>query len=103
MVMKLASGLELQRADQVFDVFVGQEHEKYDGIKADTDSVLRPEEIAISILVNSQISGNTAREIWEKRGPVEAALALLIFAEEKESQAAPRRSRRPRRKPLRDG
>ena len=59
---------------RLLHAFLEREYECYDAIPVAQDSVLRPEDIAISILVNSQISGNTARAIWEARALVEEHL-----------------------------
>lgn len=75
--MRLKSGLDLYRPNETLTSFIRQEYEAYDGIKVAQDNVLRPEEIAISVMVNSQISGNTARQIWENRKPVEDSLRRI--------------------------
>ena len=57
--------------------FFNKEYINYDAVVVAGDSMLRPEEIALSVMVNSQISGNTARAIWDNRGEVQRNLERI--------------------------
>lgn len=67
----------LRNPEETLRGFVGEEYEAYDAVAVMTDNVLRPEEIALSVMVNSRISGAVGRDIYRQRGPVEAALAAI--------------------------
>ncbi len=73
--MRLASGLEIKNPRKVLLGFVHTSYHIYDGVVVEQDNQLRPTEIALSVMLNSRISGNTGLAIWKARAPVEAALA----------------------------
>jgi hypothetical protein len=72
--MRILSGLDLDNPKEMLFTYVCREYDVYDGIHVKNDFILRPEEIAISMLMNSRISGNTARAIWTQRNSVERGL-----------------------------
>ena len=61
-----SDGTIIESPLNMLEQFVDAEYECYDGVRVEQDNFLRPEEIAISVLINSQISGNTARAIWKE-------------------------------------
>ncbi len=75
--MKLASGLKIADARKLILAFVEYWYPLYDGVQVLQDNELRITDIALSTMLNSRISGNTARVIFREREPVEAALAEI--------------------------
>jgi Family of unknown function (DUF6308) len=73
--MKLASGLEIADPRKLILAFVEHWYPMYDAVKVLEDNELRVTDIALSTMLNSRISGNTAGVIFRERKPVEAALA----------------------------
>jgi hypothetical protein len=76
--MKIASGLEIYKPSESLETFIAHEYEVYDGVRVAQDDFIRPEEIALSMMVNSRITASTASEIWRKRKPIEEALSGIV-------------------------
>jgi hypothetical protein len=55
----------------------GRWYDLYDAVPVPRDSTLRPEEIALCIMMNSRMSGNTGLAVWEHREAVESALQRI--------------------------
>jgi hypothetical protein len=70
----LASGLEIPDPRSTIREFVQEWYPMYDGVPVPHDNELRVPEIALSTMLNSRISGNTAGAVWQARRPVEEAL-----------------------------
>ena len=75
--MKLPSGLEIPNPRELILSFVRGWYPMYDGVPIEADNQLRVIEIALSTMLNSRISGNTASAIWLAREPIEAAMAMI--------------------------
>jgi len=75
--MKLKSGLEIPKPRELILGFVKSGYPIYDGVKVAVDNELRVIEIALSIMLNSQISGNTGGEIYNRKKPIEEALKKI--------------------------
>jgi hypothetical protein len=75
--MLLRSGLRIQNPLQELRDLAHRWYPLYDGVVVERDNALRPIEIALSVMLNSQISGNTAALIWEHRGEIELQLAQI--------------------------
>jgi hypothetical protein len=75
--MRTASGFVVENPRELLAGFVFHWYAMYDGIVVAEDNELRVPEIALSTMLNSRISGNTAGAIWLARGPVEEALAEI--------------------------
>jgi hypothetical protein len=75
--VKLASGLKIADARKLILAFVEHWYPMYDGVQVLQDNELCVTDIALSTMLNSRISGNTAGVIFRKREPVEAALAEI--------------------------
>ena len=75
--MQLRSGLEIHDPWQTLHQMRERWFDAYDGVSVATDSELRVSEIALSVMLNNRISGNTAFEIWEQRAPIEEALQAI--------------------------
>src|SRR5713226_3470985 len=73
--MRLVSGLNIRNPEQLLEELAQRWYPVYDGVRVVEDNQLRPEEIALSIMLNSQISGNTGALIWGNRLGVERQLA----------------------------
>ena len=72
--MKLASGFYIAHPRKLVLAFVKHWYPMYDGVQVLQDNELRAPDIALSTMLNSRISGNTAGVIFREREPVEAAL-----------------------------
>jgi hypothetical protein len=75
--MKLKSGLRIPKAKELILGFVKAWYPMYDGVEVAVDNELRVTEIALSVMLNSQISGNTGGEIYNKRKPIQKALKKI--------------------------
>jgi hypothetical protein len=75
--MKLASGLKIADARKLILAFVEHWYSIYDGVPVLRDNELRITDIALSTMLNSRISGTTARLIFREKEPVEAALVEI--------------------------
>lgn len=75
--MHLGSGLQVRNPSQLLEDLVSRWYPLYDDVRVEQDNVLGPVEIALSVMLNSQISGNTAALIWEHRSEVEQQLAHI--------------------------
>jgi hypothetical protein len=73
--VKLASGLKIADPCKLILAFVEHWYPMYDGVQVLEDNELRVTDIALSTMLNSQISGNTAGVIFRERKPIEDALA----------------------------
>ena len=76
--MRTTTGFEVENPRELLFGFVHDWYPMYDGVDVAQDNELRIIEIALSIMINSRISGNTGGEIWQKaRTGVEEALANI--------------------------
>jgi Family of unknown function (DUF6308) len=75
--MRLQSGLNIRHPIRELEEMTRRWFAVYDGVVVPQDNVLRPIEIALSVMLNSQISGNTAALIWEHRDEVERYLTNI--------------------------
>jgi hypothetical protein len=75
--VKLASGLKIADARKLILAFVEHWYPMYDGVQVLQDNELRVVEIALSTMLNSRISGNTAGAIFRERQAVEDALVSI--------------------------
>src|SRR5260221_413234 len=75
--MLTASGIVVANPHELLCGFACHWFPMYDAVEVPQDNELRVQEIALSTMLNSRISGNTAGEIWRAREPVEAALAEI--------------------------
>jgi hypothetical protein len=73
--MQLATKLRIKNPRALLLAFVQHWYPMYDGVEVPQDNQLRVVEIALSTMLNSRISGNTAGDTWRGRRSVEAALA----------------------------
>ncbi len=74
--MRTATGFQVENPRELLFRFVHHWYPLYDGVAVAEDNELRAIEIALSIMLNSRISGNTGGDIWRKARPqVEEALA----------------------------
>jgi hypothetical protein len=74
--IRLLSGLQIPDVDAVLDYAVDN-YAYFDAVPVAQDSSIIVQDIALSIMVNSRISGNTAAPIFDGRGPIEASLASI--------------------------
>jgi Family of unknown function (DUF6308) len=72
--MHLHSGLDIPDPWESLSQMRDRWYDAYDGVPVATDNQLRVSEIALSVMLNSRISGNTAFDVWENRAPIEQAL-----------------------------
>ncbi len=72
--MLLGSGLRVDDPLRELKDLVDRWYPLYDGVEVEQDNELRPVEIALSVMLNAQISGNTAALIWEHRDEIERHL-----------------------------
>lgn len=72
--LDLPSGLVIEAIPEKLNGLFSRWYEIYDAVHVARDSVLRPEEIALCIMMNSRMSGNTGLAVWEHRAAIEAAL-----------------------------
>jgi len=76
--MQTASGFSVENPLELLLGCVQSWYPMYDGVEVAQDHQLRVVEIALSIMLNSRISGNTGEKIWRKAGAtVEAALSQI--------------------------
>jgi hypothetical protein len=52
-------------------------YDLYDAVPVLRDDVLRSEEIALCVMMNSRMSGNTGLEVWKRREDIEAGLRRI--------------------------
>jgi len=75
--LRLPSGLTIEDMPAKLVGLMSRWYEVYDAVNVAQDNILRPEEIALSIMMNSRISGNTGLEVWRQRAAIQAHLARL--------------------------
>jgi hypothetical protein len=75
--MRLASGLRIANPRRLILAFAKHWYHMYDGVHVPKDDELRVVEIALSTMLNSRISGNTAGVIFRKKQAVKEALAAV--------------------------
>ncbi len=75
--LTLLSGLEIRKPWDSLHRYMEYRYPLYDGVGIARDNQLGPVEIALSVMLNSQISGNTAQSIFEIREKVDAGLAEI--------------------------
>jgi hypothetical protein len=76
--MKTITGFQVRKPRELVIGFIRHWYPMYDGVKVPENNVLRVMEIALSVMLNSRISGNTGGVIWrDARKQVEAALAII--------------------------
>lgn len=73
--LRLSSGLEIRRPWDLLRGYMEYRYPLYDGVEIATDNHLGPMEMALSIMLNSRISGNIAHSIWMIHKEVDAGLA----------------------------
>src|SRR6516162_7411236 len=75
--MLLSSGLEINDPLKLLMAFARVVYPMYDGVPVLQDNELCVPDIALSIMLNSRISGNTGAEIWKIREAVGQGLARI--------------------------
>jgi len=75
--LTLPSGLLIEDLQAKLDGLFSRWYELYDAVPVPRDDTLRPEEIALCIMMNSRMSGNTGLAVWERRAAIEAALQRI--------------------------
>jgi hypothetical protein len=75
--MELPSGLVVEDVQAEVAGLFSRWYDLYDAVLVPRDNVLRPEEIALCIMMNSRMSGNTGLAVWEHREAIEDALRLI--------------------------
>jgi hypothetical protein len=75
--LQLQTGLPIEGIPEKLAGLMSRWYEVYDAVCVAQDNVLRPEEIALSIMMNSRISGNTGYAVWCHREGIEEWLARI--------------------------
>jgi hypothetical protein len=75
--LNLPSGLLIEDVQTKLHGLSSRWYDLYDAVPVPRDSVLRPEGIALCIMMNSRMSGNTGLTVWERRAGIEAALQQI--------------------------
>ncbi len=75
--LDLPSGLVIEAIPENLNGLFSRWYEIYDAVPVARDNVLRPEEIALCIMMNSRMSGNTGFAVWEHRATIEAGLKQI--------------------------
>ncbi len=75
--MRLAGGLKIGNPRGLLRAFVEHWYPMYDGVPVAHDSRLTVPDIALSTMLNSRTSGNTAGAIWRAREQVEQGLTKI--------------------------
>ena len=75
--LALPSGLMVEDVQTKLDGLFSRWYDLYDAVPVPRDSILRPEEIALCIMMNSRTSGNTGLAVWEHREAIGSALQLI--------------------------
>lgn len=70
--LSLPSGLVVENVEATLEGLFSRWYDIYDAVPVPRDDTLRPEEIALCIMMNSRMSGNTGLAMWERREDIEA-------------------------------
>ena len=75
--LDLPSGIMIEGVQTKMDGLFSRWYDLYDAVPVPRDSILRSEEIALCIMMNSRMSGNTGLAAWERREDIEQGLRLI--------------------------
>lgn len=75
--LSIPSGLVIEGIQAKLDGLFSRWYDLYDAVPVPRDDTLRSEEIALCIMMNSRMSGNTGLAVWERREDIERGLRLI--------------------------
>jgi hypothetical protein len=75
--LSLPSGLAIEDVQSKLDGLFSRWYDLYDAVYVRRDDTLRPEEIALCIMMNSRMSGNTGLAVWQCREAIESGLQRI--------------------------
>ncbi len=87
--LDLPSGLAVEDVHSKLEGLFSRWYDLYDAVPVPPDSTLRSEEIALCIMMNSRMSGNTGLAVWERREDIERGLRLIPSDADLAAEAVP--------------
>ena len=75
--LNLPSGLVIEDVQAKLAGLFSRWYDLYDAVPVPRDDTLRSEEIALCIMMNSRMSGNTGLAVWEHREDIQRGLRLI--------------------------